>query len=387
MPLRRPSADFRQAEFAIRPQAHSAPRNFPQVEYALVLSPMKVDAFDFDLPGEFIAQRPARPRDSARLLKVEGGLGDYHVGDLPGLLRPGDIIIFNDTRVIPSRLRGRLDGGAAVEVTLFEQADGPDGVSWRAFARPARKLGPGDAIRFAPEFSATVAAKGPRGEVTLAFALSADGLMAALERFGAMPLPPYIKRDGLADDRDRLDYQTLFARRAGAVAAPTAGLHFTEGLMAALAGRGVHDARVTLHVGAGTFLPVRVEDTDDHRMEAEGGEITSAAADAVNTARAAGGRVVAVGSTCLRLLETAAAEDGRIRPFAGDTDLFITPGYRFCAVDMLLTNFHLPRSTLFMLVSAFSGIETMLGAYAHARRAGYRFYSYGDCCLLSRGGP
>ena len=348
---------------------------------------MKVDAFDFDLPGEFIAQRPARPRDSARLLKVDGDLGDFHVGDLPDLLRPGDIIIFNDTRVLPSRLRGRLDGGASVEVTLLEQAEDPGGVSWRALARPASKIGLGDSIRFAPDFSATVAAKGERGEVTLAFALSPGGLMAALERFGAMPLPPYIKRHGLADERDRLDYQTLFATTAGAVAAPTAGLHFTEGLMAALAGRGVLDARVTLHVGAGTFLPIRVEDTDDHRMGAERGEITPAAADAVNAARAAGGRVVAVGSTCLRLLETAAAEDGRVRPFAGETDLFITPGYRFAAVDMLLTNFHLPRSTLFMLVSAFSGIETMLSAYAHARRAGYRFYSYGDCCLLSRGGP
>ena len=348
---------------------------------------MKVEAFDFDLPGDFIAQRPARPRDSARLLKVDGGLGDFHVGDLPGLLRPGDIIIFNDTRVIPSRLRGRLEGGAAVEVTLIEQADDPEGVSWRALARPARKLGPGDTIRFAPEFSATVAAKGERGEVTLAFALGAEELMAALGRFGAMPLPPYIKRDGLADERDRLDYQTLFAERPGAVAAPTAGLHFTDGLMAALARRGVLDARVTLHVGAGTFLPIRVEDTDEHRMEAERGEITSETALAVNEARAAGGRVVAVGSTCLRLLETAAGEDGRVRPFAGKTDLFITPGYRFAAIDMLLTNFHLPRSTLFMLVSAFSGTETMLRAYAHAKSAGYRFYSYGDCCLLSRLDP
>ena len=350
---------------------------------------MKVDAFDFDLPGEFIAQRPARPRDSARLLKVAGGFGDFNVGDLPDLLRPGDIIVLNDTRVIPSRLRGRLEGGAAVEVTLFEQAQdpGPEAVSWRAFARPAKKLGPGDAIRFAPDFSATVTAKGDYGKVTLAFALSPDALMAALERFGAMPLPPYIKRDGLSDERDRLDYQTLFASRPGAVAAPTAGLHFTEGLMAALAGRGVQDARVTLHVGAGTFLPVTVEDTDDHRMGAERGEIAPAAADAVNAARAAGGRVVAVGSTSLRLLETAVAEDGLVRPFAGETDLFITPGYRFAAVDMLLTNFHLPRSTLFMLVSAFAGVETMLAAYAHARRAGYRFYSYGDCCLLNRGGP
>ncbi len=348
---------------------------------------MKVEAFDFDLPGAFIAQRPARPRDSARLLMVEGGLGDSHVGDLPGLLRPGDIIVFNDTRVIPSRLRGRLGGGAAVEVTLFEPTDDPEGVSWRAFARPARKLGPGDIVCFAPEFSATVAAKGERGEVTLAFALTPDGLMAALERFGAMPLPPSLKRDGLADDRDRLDYQTLFASRPGAVAAPTAGLHFTEDLMAALAARGVLDARVTLHVGAGTFLPIRVADTDDHRMGAERGEITSDAALAVNAARAAGGRVVAVGSTCLRLLETAADEDGRVRPFAGETRLFITPGYRFAAVDMLLTNFHLPRSTLFMLVSAFAGTETMLAAYAHAKRAGYRFYSYGDCCLLSRGTP
>jgi S-adenosylmethionine:tRNA ribosyltransferase-isomerase len=348
---------------------------------------MKVDAFDFDLPGEFIAQRPARPRDKAKLLKVESGLGDFRVGDLPGLLRPGDIIVFNDTWVIPSRIRGRLDRGATVEVTLIEQTEDSEGVSWRALARPARKLGLGDILSFAPDFSATVAAKGERGEVTLTFALPPDALMAALERFGAMPLPPYIKRDGLADDQDRQDYQTLFAKRPGAVAAPTAGLHFTDALMAALAGHGVKDARVTLHVGAGTFLPIRVEDTDDHRMEAERGEITPAAAQAVNAARDAGGRVVAVGSTCLRLLETAADEDGRVRPFSGRTDLFITPGYKFSAVDMLLTNFHLPKSTLFMLVSAFSGTETMLDAYAHARDAGYRFYSYGDCSLLSRQGP
>ena len=346
---------------------------------------MKVDAFDFDLPVEFIAQRPARPRDKAKLLKVDGGLGDFHAGDLPGLLRPGDIIVFNDTRVIPSRLRGRLEAGAGVEVTLVEQDS--DSVSWLALARPARKLGPGDVIRFAPELSATVTAKGERGEVTLTFALPPDGMMAALERHGAMPLPPYIKRDGPADEQDRQDYQTLFAERPGAVAAPTAGLHFTEALMAALAGRGVGDARVTLHVGAGTFLPIRVADTDDHRMGAEWGEITSATADAVNAARDAGGRVVAVGSTCLRLLETAAGDDGRVGAFSGRTDLFITPGYKFSAVDMLLTNFHLPKSTLFMLVSAFSGRQAMLDAYAHARAAGYRFYSYGDCCLLSRQGP
>ena len=339
---------------------------------------MRVDLFDFDLPPALIADRPAVPRDSARLLEVAANLRDHIVRDLPVLLRPGDLLVFNDTRVIPARLFGRR-GAAGVEVTLHKcvAAD-----RWRAFARPARKLKQGDVIAFDGGLSTTVAEKGEGGEVELAFDRGGAELMAALAAVGRMPLPPYIKRPGGADERDRADYQTIFAARDGAVAAPTAGLHFTPSLLSGLEARGVARVAVTLHVGAGTFLPVKAEDTKDHVMHAELGVIDAAAAAAVAQTRAAGGRIVAVGTTSLRLLETAADESGRIRPFSDDTNLFITPGYRFKAVDLLLTNFHLPRSTLFMLVAAFAGLDRMKAAYEHAKAAGYRFYSYGDCCLL-----
>jgi S-adenosylmethionine:tRNA ribosyltransferase-isomerase len=339
---------------------------------------MRVDLFDFDLPLALIADRPAVPRDSARLLEVAANLRDHIVRDLPVLLRPGDLLVFNDTRVIPARLFGRR-GAAGVEVTLHKCVAAG---RWRAFARPARKLKQGDVIAFDGGLSTTVAEKGEGGEVELAFDRGGAELMAALAAVGRMPLPPYIKRPAGADERDRADYQTIFAARDGAVAAPTAGLHFTPALMAALEARGVARVAVTLHVGAGTFLPVKAEDTKDHVMHAELGVIDAAAAAAVAQTRAAGGRIVAVGTTSLRLLETAADESGRIRPFSGDTNLFITPGYRFKAVDLLLTNFHLPRSTLFMLVAAFAGLDRMKAAYEHAKAAGYRFYSYGDCCLL-----
>jgi S-adenosylmethionine:tRNA ribosyltransferase-isomerase len=340
---------------------------------------MRVDLFDFHLPRDLIAERPAVPRDSARLLEIGDRLADRMLGDLPDLLRPGDLLVVNDTRVIPARLAG-WRGRAAIEVTLHKR-EAED--IWRAFARPAKRLRAGDDIRFADDLNAAVIAKGEAGEVTLRFDRAGGDLMAALERHGAMPLPPYIRRTGGPDARDRADYQTMFARAPGAVAAPTAGLHFTPALALALEARGIRRVAVTLHVGAGTFLPVKVDDTRDHLMHAEWGTIAPAAADAINTARAAGGRIVAVGTTALRLLESAAA-DGRIAAFAGDTALFITPGYRFTAVDLLLTNFHLPCSTLFMLVAAFSGLRRMRAAYDHAIGAGYRFYSYGDACLLHR---
>ena len=340
---------------------------------------MRVDAFDFDLPRHLIADRPAVPRDASRLLVVaHDGLHDRLAGDLPALLRPGDVLVCNDTRVIPARLRGRR-GAAAVEITLHAAA-GAD--RWRAFARPARKLKRGDRIDFAPGFSADVVEKGDGGEVTLGLGRSGAALLATLDAVGEIPLPPYIRRPHGADRSDRDDYQTMFAVEPGAVAAPTAGLHFTPRLLAALAARRIGRVTLTLHVGAGTFLPVKVDDTANHRMHAERGRIGQAAADLVNQARAAGGRIVAVGTTSLRLLESAAGVDGRIKPFDGDTDIFITPGYRFRAVDLLMTNFHLPRSTLFMLVAAFSGLDRMKEAYAHAVAAGYRFYSYGDATLL-----
>lgn len=342
---------------------------------------MKVDLFDFDLPQGNIAQHPASPRDSARLLVVdEDTLSDKTVMDLAATLRPGDLCIFNDTRVIPARLSGKR-GEAGVEVTLHKQ-EGPD--TWLAFARPAKKFQPGDRIDFADGFYATVAAKGLGGEVTLTFDRADAELMAALETHGFMPLPPYIKRakGGEAEDID--DYQTVFADRPGAVAAPTAGLHFTPRMLDGLRERGVQSARVTLHVGAGTFLPVKVDDTTEHRMHAEWGEVSAAVAEQVNATHAAGGRVVAVGTTSLRLLESAADDAGVLHPFMGDTAIFITPGYRFKVVDVLMTNFHLPRSTLFMLVSAFAGLKRMQEAYRHAIDAGYRFYSYGDACLLTR---
>jgi S-adenosylmethionine:tRNA ribosyltransferase-isomerase len=340
-----------------------------------------VDAFDFDLPRQLIADRPAVPRDAARLLEVRpDGLADRLVRDLPDLLAPGDLLVCNDTRVIPARLRGRR-GDSRVELTLH-LAEAPD--RWRAFARPAKKLSVGERVEFAPDFAAMVTGKGQGGEVTLAFDRAGSALLGALDEWGEMPLPPYIKRPDGADQRDRHDYQTLFARHAGAVAAPTAGLHFTEGLLASLDRRGIERVTLTLHVGAGTFLPVRVADTDDHKMHAEYGHVSPAVAARINAVKAAGGRLVAVGTTSLRLLESAAGDDGVLRPFDGLTDIFITPGYRFRIVDRLMTNFHLPRSTLFMLVAAFCGLDRMKTAYEHAKGAGYRFYSYGDASLLHR---
>jgi S-adenosylmethionine:tRNA ribosyltransferase-isomerase len=342
---------------------------------------MKVSDFDFDLPARLIAQAPTTPRDASRMLAVEGmSLEDAWVRDLPRRLDPGDLLVVNDTRVIPARLAGRIDRAAA-EATLIKR-EGP--AHWRALAKPGRKFKPGARVAFAPDFSAEVVGRGDGGEVTLAFNVSGAALDAALARHGIMPLPPYIKRPRTGDPADRRDYQTLFAARDGAVAAPTAGLHFTPTLIAALKARGVATAAVTLHVGAGTFLPVKTETVEEHRMHAEWGEVTEATARAVNAAKAAGRRIVAVGSTVLRLLESAARADGTVAPFAGETNIFIVPGYRFKAADRMLTNFHLPRSTLFMLACAFAGTETMKRAYAHAIAREYRFYSYGDCCLLHR---
>jgi len=414
---------------------------------------MRTEAFHFDLPPDRIALRPASPRDAARLLVVRPGAGgggggfeceDRFVRDLPDLLRAGDQLVVNDTKVIPAQLYGRRLGSPVeprIEATLIRRLDG---ARWQALAKPARKLRVGDVVRFGEEgracflgeLDATVEAKGEAGEITLGFAFAGPVLDQAIAERGAMPLPPYIAARRAADERDRADYQTLFARQEGAVAAPTAGLHFTEEVAARLAERGIGLHAVTLHVGAGTFLPVRADDISAHRMHAEWGEVTEGVAAALNAARAGrswhgasapsprlrgegrgeglspqaqtrgkvalpapsltggcdlspragrgegGGRIVSVGTTSLRLLETAAREDGTVAPFAGDTSLFITPGYRFRAVDVLLTNFHLPRSTLFMLVAAFSGLETMKRAYAHAIAENYRFYSYGDACLL-----
>ncbi|MCX5493830.1 tRNA preQ1(34) S-adenosylmethionine ribosyltransferase-isomerase QueA [Kaistia dalseonensis] len=354
---------------------------------------MRVDLFDFDLPEDRIALRPARPRDSARLLVVRPGapLEDRVVRDLTELLRPGDAIVFNDTKVIPAQLFGERvrDGvSAKIGVTLHmrEAAD-----RWRAFLRPAKKIAEGDRILFgetvdraclAAGLAATVVEKGEAGEVVLAFDLSGPALDEAIASVGHIPLPPYIASKRPEDGEDRRDYQTIYAREEGAVAAPTAGLHFTPELFERLDAMGVSRHFVTLHVGAGTFLPVKADDTSDHKMHAERGEVSAATADALNAVRARGGRVVAVGTTSLRLLESAAGEDHIIRPFNGPTSIFITPGYRFRAIDALMTNFHLPRSTLFMLVSAFSGLETMRAAYEHAIATGYRFYSYGDASLL-----
>jgi S-adenosylmethionine:tRNA ribosyltransferase-isomerase len=339
---------------------------------------MKVEAFDFPLRRALIADRPCEPRDMARLLVVGKGLDDRRVRDLPDLLRPGDIMVFNDTRVIPARLRGTR-GATAIEVTLHRDLGGG---RWRAFAKGARRLKPGDRLDFAADFAAIVEGKSEEGDVTLAFSCEGEALRAALGRHGTMPLPPYIKRVPGGDPRDRADYQTIFARHEGAVAAPTAGLHFTAPLLTALDAAAIGRVTLTLHVGAGTFLPVKVEDIADHRMHAEWGTIGAATAHELNKARAAGGRIVACGTTSVRLLESAADSSGRIAPFAGETRLFITPGYRFRAVDLMFTNFHLPRSTLFMLVSAFAGLERMRHAYAHAEARNYRFFSYGDACLL-----
>lgn len=357
---------------------------------------LRTDLFDFDLPEDRIALHPLPERDAARLLVVRPGAGqelsDDTVAGLPEMLRPGDVLVFNDTKVIPAALTGmriREDSQARVEFNLHKRIDES---RWRAFARPAKRLNVGDLVRFGDEgrvcllgvLDATVAAKGDGGEVELAFTMHGAYLDQAIEQIGDAPLPPYIAGRRLATEDDRASYQTIFARHEGAVAAPTAGLHFTDRLLQELEQRGIGRQFVTLHVGAGTFLPVKVEDTREHRMYAEWGEISAETAAALNEARRNGGRIVAVGSTAMRLLETAADENGEIRPFAGETALFITPGYRFRAVDLMMTNFHLPRSTLFMLVSAFSGLDCMKRAYAHAISSGYRFYSYGDACLLFR---
>lgn len=341
---------------------------------------MKVGLFDFVLPPERIALRPARPRDSARMLVVEGQdtpFADASVRDLPQLLRAGDVLVFNDTRVIPAQLEGRR-GEARIGATLHKRLDLR---RWQAFVRNAKRLRIGDTIDFGNGVAAVAEQRHDDGSWTLAFA-GVEPVEVLLERAGSMPLPPYIAGKRPADEADRDDYQTLFAREDGAVAAPTAALHFTPSLIEALDEAGIGRETVTLHVGAGTFLPVKAEDTSDHRMHSEWGRIESDVAARLNQARQDGGRIIAVGTTSLRLLESAVAEDGTIHPFAGDTDIFITPGYRFRAIDGLMTNFHLPKSTLLMLVSALMGRERMLSAYAHAIAQGYRFYSYGDSSLL-----
>ena len=339
---------------------------------------MKVDLFDFDLPPERIALRPAMPRDAARLLVLDGdATRDLTVTDLPGQLRAGDLLVFNDTRVIPAQLEGKR-GDARIGATLHKR-EGPR--RWRAFIRNARRLHEGDSIEFGNGVSAIASDRADDGSLALTFA-GDEPVELLLERAGRMPLPPYIAARRAADARDAEDYQTMFAAEKGAVAAPTAALHFTPGLMASLAAHGIDHATLTLHVGAGTFLPVKAEDTDAHRMHAEWGRIDAATAERLNAVRARGGRVIAVGTTSLRLIESATGEDGVIRPFAGDTAIFITPGYRFRGIDGLVTNFHLPKSTLFMLVSALMGLDRMRAAYAYAIENEYRFYSYGDASLL-----
>ncbi len=358
---------------------------------------MRTDLFDFALPEDRIALRPVSPRDAARLLVVRPGtpaeLEDRTMRDLPSLLQPGDALVVNDTKVIAASLHGRRlgrgDREPEISANLIKRLDGS---RWLALAKPGKRLAVGDVIRFGAEgrvcfleqLDATVEAKGEGGEITLAFAFHGPVLDEALAERGDMPLPPYIASRRDVDERDRSDYQTMFAREEGSVAAPTAGLHFTEALTAALRERGIALHRVTLHVGPGTFLPVKADDTSGHKMHAEWGTVSAATAAALNAARRAGGRVVAVGSTSVRLIESAAVEDGTLAAFSGETALFITPGCRFRAVDAMLTNFHLPRSTLFMLVSAFSDLDVMKRAYAHAIAGGYRFYSYGDACLLFR---
>jgi S-adenosylmethionine:tRNA ribosyltransferase-isomerase len=339
---------------------------------------MKVDLFDFDLPETCIATRPAVPRDSARLLRVDGAtLADQRVTDIVDHFQAGDVLVLNDTKVIPARLFGKRNM-AKIEILLHKQC----GLNqWQAFARPAKKLKPADTITFASDFHAQVLEKRDGGEVVLEFNGTQEDTLHRLETHGHLPLPPYMRRED--DAQDRTDYQTVYAVHKGAVAAPTAGLHFTENLLNAIRTKGVHIKTVTLHVGAGTFLPVKVDDTTDHKMHAEIGLLDQETAAFLQTAKTQGHRIIAAGTTSLRLLETA-ARSGSIQPFAGETDIFITPGFQFHAVDMLMTNFHLPKSTLFMLVSAFAGLETMQAAYAHAIANGYRFYSYGDSSLLTR---
>ena len=350
---------------------------------------MRVDDFDFDLPEELIALRPVRPRDAARMLVVgpdQGLLRDQGVSDLPDHLREGDVLVFNNTRVIPARLFGtrtRGEAKAKIEALLHKRESGD---TWRAFVRPAKKLKLGERVDFASGLSAKVEERGEGGEVLLRFSQNAAALDSAIAQAGEMPLPPYIARKRPTDEADFSDYQTMYAKHLGAVAAPTAGLHFTPKLMAAVEARGVTTLHLTLHVGAGTFLPVAVDDTDAHKMHAEWGEITPEAAATLNEAKARGGRIVPVGTTSMRLLESASDEAGRVSAFSGDTDIFITPGKHIRTVDMLMTNFHLPRSTLFMLVSALRDTAEMKAAYAHAIANRYRFYSYGDTSLIYRAG-
>lgn len=361
---------------------------------------MRIELFDFDLPEERIALRPVTPREAARLLVVrpdaDQPLEDRHVGDLPGFLEPGDALVFNDTRVIPAQLEGIRHrdgaGGQQVSATLHMRIAAN---RWKAFAKPGKRIKVGDRIAFGHggnacllgRLEATVEEKGEGGEVTLRFDLSGPALDEAIASVGHIPLPPYIASKREDDAEDRRDYQTIYAREEGAVAAPTAGLHFTDALFAQLDARGVERHFVTLHVGAGTFLPVKADDTDDHVMHQEIGYVSRETAAALNAVRARGGRIVCVGTTSLRLLESAAGEDGTVEPWSGPTGIFITPGYRFRVADLLMTNFHLPKSTLFMLVSAFCGLETMQDAYRHAIETGYRFYSYGDASLLFRKKP
>ena len=358
---------------------------------------MRVDAFDFDLPGDCIALRPARPRDSSRLLVVDPGSSppwsDRRFGDLPSLLHAGDVLVFNDTKVIPARLcghrTGRGDTTPKIEVTLHQKIDE---CRWKAFAKPARKLNVGDRVSFGATSDvcysgvlvALIEEKGDGGEVLLNFELSGPLLDEAISTHGMMPLPPYIASGRAVDEQDESDYQTVYARTEGAVAAPTAGLHFSQETLERLDHAGIKRTSVTLHVGAGTFLPMKSETTEGHKMHAEWGEVPELTADIVRRARGRGSRIVCVGTTSLRLLETACGSNGDLQAFSGQTDIFITPGYRFKVADMLVTNFHLPRSTLFMLVCAFAGTQCMKDAYRHAIDAGYRFYSYGDACLLAR---
>ena len=342
---------------------------------------MKTNAFDFDLPKELIAQEPATPRDSARLLHVREDLADLAVRDLPSLINSGDVLVVNNTKVIPARLRGRR-GEASIEITLHKR-NGDE--TWCAFARPARRLKEGDIIEFSINFSAAVVEKRDGGEIVVGFL--GQEVFSGLAENGFMPLPPYIARKEGIRETDQQDYQTVYAANAGAVAAPTAGLHFTETLLTEIRNSGIDVVELTLHVGAGTFLPVKVEDTKEHKMHSEWGQLDEAAVQRIMKARKTGGKIIACGTTALRLLESAAPAIGELAPFEGDTDIFITPGYKFRIVDRLMTNFHLPCSTLFMLVSAFSGLDRMTSAYAHAIRSGYRFYSYGDACLLEKNEP
>lgn len=344
---------------------------------------MKVSDFDFDLPEDRIALRPVTPREAARLLRVDGVVReDWRVGDLPSLLKAGDLLVINNTRVLPTQLKGtreREGQTVAFEATLIKSLDGQ---RWQAFLKPGRRIREGDTLRF-DDLSARVLSKDEDGVYVLRFEQAASEVLNGLHRLGGMPLPPYIRSKRPEDEQDKSDYQTVFARDEGSVAAPTAGLHFTPELLQALRDKGVLFEEVTLHVGAGTFLPVKVEDTKDHRMHAEFGVVSADSAARINAARVAGGRIIAIGTTALRLIESACDADGRIHPFNGDTDIFITPGVPVRSADMLWTNFHLPKSTLFMLVCAFAGTEAMKAAYAHAIDGGYRFFSYGDASLLS----